>query len=421
MSGKGLSFEVLVECNKTRARLSKLVLRSLSDGGIAGQDVTIDTPMFMPVGTNATIKGLLPKQIERNGARLILANTYHVGSRPGVDTVDRAGGIHEFMRWRNALLTDSGGFQMVSLSKLSEVTENGVLFRSPYDKESTDVTDEMLLTPEMATEMQHKIGSNIMMQLDDVIKTTHPDQQRMEEALHRSIRWYDRCRLTHDKAVTEDRTGRRTKQNLFPIIQGGLNPEFRRQSVDQIVARDPVGIAIGGLSGGEAKEKFIEMVSVSTESLPPNKPRYLMGVGLAIDMLMCVAFGVDLFDCVFPTRTARFGCALIGYGKELNLRSPSLAADFGPLDKECDCKACLNYTRSYIHHLMRDKNTVGCHLLSEHNIRFQMRFMKLIRDSIRDGVFEQFICNNLKFHFGDNKHDYPEWITKAVNDLNLNI
>ena len=199
------------------------------------------------------------------------------------------------------------------------------------------------------------------------------------------------------------------------------NTEFRRQSAKEIVARDPVGIAIGGLSGGEAKDMFIEMVSVSTENLPAHKPRYLMGVGLAVDMLMCVAFGCDLFDCVYPTRTARFGCALIGYGKELNLRSTSMAQDFGPLDRECDCNTCVNYTRAYVHHLMRDKSTVGCHLLSEHNIRFQMRFMKKIRDSIKDGLFEQFIADNLRYHFGDNVDDFPDWIRKAITHLKLNI
>ena len=415
---KGLKFEVLVECHKTRARLSKLVLKALNDG-MNSTDVVIETPMFMPVGTNATIKGLLPKQIEQNGCRLILANTYHVGSRPGVDVVDRCGGIHEFMRWKNGILTDSGGFQMVSLSQLSEVSENGVLFRSPYDRESTECDNQMLLTPEVATQMQHKIGSNIMMQLDDVIKTTHPDQQRMEIALHRSIRWFDRCRITHTKAIAKNE--RHSKQNLFPIIQGGLNRQFRRISAKEIVERDPVGIAIGGLSGGEEKEKFIDMVAVSTEYLPANKPRYLMGVGLAIDMLMCVAFGCDLFDCVFPTRTARFGCALIGYGKELNLRNKSMAEDMEAIERECDCNTCQNYCRSYIYHLMREKNTVGCHLLSQHNIRFQMRFMQKIRNAIKEGVFEQFIADNLRYHFGDNKVNYPKWILEAINQLALNV
>lgn len=418
MSVKGLTFEVLVECTKTRARLSKLVLKPLTQG-LNSSDVIIETPMFMPVGTNATLKGLLPKQIEQNGCRLILANTYHVGCRPGVDVVDRCGGIHEFMRWKNGLLTDSGGFQMVSLSKLSEVTENGVSFKNPYNKESTDPSDQMLLTPEMAIQMQHKIGSNIMMQLDDVVKTTHPDQKRMETALYRSIRWLDRCLVTHTKAIAESE--RHSKQNLFPIIQGGLSPEFRRISAKQIVDRNTVGIAIGGLSGGEEKEKFIEMVAISTEDLPPNKPRYLMGVGVAIDMLMCVALGCDLFDCVYPTRTARFGCALIGYGKELNLRSHSMSNDFGAIEEECDCETCRNYSRSYIYHLMREKNTVGCHLLSQHNVRFQMRFMQKIRDAIKEGVFQEFIADNLRFHFGDNREDYPKWISEAINQLGLNI
>lgn len=415
---KGLTFEVLSECAKTRARLSRLVIKSLTEG-LNCNDVVIETPMFMPVGTNATLKGLLPKQIEQNGCRLILANTYHVGCRPGVDVVDRCGGIHEFMRWKNAVLTDSGGFQMVSLSKLSEVSENGVLFRSPYNKESTEDDQEMLLTPEMATQMQHKIGSNIMMQLDDVVKTTHPDQQRMETALHRSIRWLDRCLVTQQKAIAQN--DKHSKQNLFPIIQGGLSREFRRISAKEIVDRNTPGIAIGGLSGGEEKEKFIDMVAVSTEDLPANKPRYLMGVGLAIDMLMCVAFGCDLFDCVYPTRTARFGCALIGYGKELNIKSHSMADDFGPIEEECDCSTCKNYCRAYVYHLMREKNTVGCHLLSEHNVRFQMRFMEKIRNAIKEGVFEEFIVNNIRYHYGDNKEEYPKWILLAIDMLSIQL
>jgi queuine tRNA-ribosyltransferase len=405
---KALNFEVLVECNKTRARLGKVALKSFSELSDS-PFVSIETPTFMPVGTNGTLKGVTPKQIEDTGCRLMLSNTYHLGCRPGVDVIEKCGGIHSFMRWKNAILTDSGGFQMVSLSRLTQVSENGVIFRSPYNPDL-----EMNLTPELATEMQHKIGSNIMMQLDDVVHSTTPEAQRVEQAFYRSIRWFDRCLNYHNKEEKQ------TKQNLFPIIQGGLDAQFRRISAKEIVERNPIGIAIGGLSGGEEKDKFIEMVSVSTESLPADKPRYLMGVGMALDMLMCVAFGCDLFDCVFPTRTARFGSALIGYGKQISLKNQSFAQDFSPICDECDCKTCQNYTRSYIHYLMRHKNTVGCHLLTQHNTRFQMRFMQKIRNAIKEQKFEEFIAENLKYHF-ESKDNYPKWICDAIHILNLNI
>jgi len=421
---RALRFEPLVQCHKTRARLGKLQLKSLSDGLMSSDKdefITIETPIFMPVGTNATLKGVLPKQIEETECRLMLSNTYHLGCRPGVDVVEKCGGIHTFMNWKNAVLTDSGGFQMVSLSKLTKVSEDGVMFRSPYAKSDSNQTNdsnsddnELYLTPEKAIEMQHKIGSNIMMQLDDVVESTCPTPERVELATLRSVRWYDRCVKTHVEQK------RQSKQNLFPIIQGGLDTQLRRISAKEIVERDPVGIAIGGLSGGEEKDKFIEMVGVSTESLPANKPRYLMGVGLALDMLMCCALGCDMFDCVYPTRTARFGSALVGYGKQLMLKNQSFAQDFRPVCDECDCNTCKNYTRSYIHYLMRSKNTVGCHLLTQHNTRFQMRFMQKIRNAIRDGKFEQFIAENLKYHF-QTKDNYPKWICDALNLLKLDI
>ena len=252
-----------------------------------------------------------------------------------------------------------------------------------------------------------------MMQLDDVVSSTNKDEARFEEALHRSIRWYDRCKKAHEQA------NRHHLQNLFPIIQGGLNVDFRRISVREIVARDPPGIAIGGLSGGEEKLNFIEMVAVSTENLPPNKPRYLMGVGYATDLLLCVALGCDQFDCVFPTRTARFGSALIGLGKQISLMHQNYLLDFGPVCAECDCNTCRTTTRSFLSHLFRSKNPVACQLLTVHNLRFQMRFMKMIRTAITEQRFEQFIWIVLRDHFGDSPKDYPDWIRKALELLNF--
>lgn len=254
-----------------------------------------------------------------------------------------------------------------------------------------------------------------MMQLDDVISTTATDMDRFQEALHRSIRWYDRCKKVHDQS------DRCQVQNLFPIIQGGLDTDLRHISVREIVARDPPGIAIGGLSGGEAKESFIQMVAVSTENLPPNKPRYLMGVGYALDMLLCVAMGCDQFDCVFPTRTARFGSALVGLGKQISLNNKCFLSDHGPVCEMCDCSTCSTTTRSYLCHLFRSKNSVACQLLTIHNLRFQMRFMELIRQAIQNQCFEEFIKENLVYHFGDQPKNYPEWIKIVVRILDLDV
>lgn len=252
-----------------------------------------------------------------------------------------------------------------------------------------------------------------MMQLDDVISSTCTDDDRFFEALHRSIRWYDRANKMHIA------TGRSAVQNLFPIIQGGLNEDYRRISVREVVARDPPGIAIGGLSGGELKSSFVDMVAISTETLPKDKPRYLMGVGYAIDMIICVALGCDMFDCVFPTRTARFGSALIGLGKQISLHHESFLSDPGPVCDDCDCSTCTTTTRSYLAHLFRSKNSMACQLLSIHNLRFQMRFMGLIRQAIREQRFDQFLRENFIYHFGENVKDYPDWIQKTIRILKL--
>jgi len=273
-----LTFEVIKQCPVTKARYSVLKL----------PHATVETPQFMPVGTKGTLKGILPHQIKELGCNLILGNTYHLGTRPGPEILKKAGGLHKFMNWDGALLTDSGGFQMVSLCKLSEITEEGVSFQSPVDNEI------LMLTPEKSMEFQNAIGADIMMQLDDVVSslTTGP---RVEEAMWRSIRWLDRCIAAH---------ARKSEQNLFPIVQGGLNPELRTLSANELIKRNTSGYAIGGLSGGEAKDDFWKMVTLSTDLLPKEKPRYLMGVGFSIDLVVCSALGCDLFDCVYPTRTA---------------------------------------------------------------------------------------------------------------------
>jgi queuine tRNA-ribosyltransferase len=336
----------------------------------------------------------------------MLSNTYHLAARPGIDVIERAGGLSNYMKWPHGLLTDSGGFQMVSLSSLVEISEEGVNFASPYEEEKI-----LNLPPEESIRVQQGLGSNIMMQLDDVVSATANDDKRYEEAMNRSIRWLDRC-LESNKHLRE-------VQALFPIIQGGLNRDLRKQSVQQVVARDTFGIAIGGLSGGEAKEQFVETVAISTEDLPSNKPRYLMGVGFAVDLLLCAALGCDMFDCVYPTRTARFGTALIGYGKLISFKKADMKHDSSVVDPNCDCSTCsAGYSRAYIHMLFQEKNDVGCHLLSVHNIRFQMRFMSGIRETIKNRTFVDHMYKVLDFHFGT-KEKYPLFVTKTLDILKI--
>nr|XP_045618263.1 queuine tRNA-ribosyltransferase catalytic subunit 1-like isoform X2 [Procambarus clarkii]XP_045618264.1 queuine tRNA-ribosyltransferase catalytic subunit 1-like isoform X2 [Procambarus clarkii]XP_045618265.1 queuine tRNA-ribosyltransferase catalytic subunit 1-like isoform X2 [Procambarus clarkii] len=345
-SSPALTFRVLAECSKSKARTSLMKL----------PHYTVELPMFMPVGTQGTMKGLLPEQVKDTKAQIILGNTYHLGSRPGKDLLQDFGGLHKFMQWDRALLTDSGGFQMVSLLELAEITEEGVKFKSPYDG------SECMLTPEESIEIQNAIGADIMMQLDDVVNVKEKEYERFKTSTYRTTRWLDRCMKANKNPE---------RQNLFPIVQGGLFPDLRKISLEQLIARDAPGYAIGGLSGGEEKDKFWPVVHLCTDQLPKNKPRYCMGVGFAVDLVVCCALGVDMFDCVFPTRTARFGCALVNNG-QINLKSREFVSDFGPIDENCDCTTCKNYTRAYLHTIVT-KETVACHLLSLHNIAYQKR------------------------------------------------
>ncbi|KIV90357.1 queuine tRNA-ribosyltransferase, variant [Exophiala mesophila] len=274
-----LTFDLHGRCSASKARASTLHLPHGS----------VQLPIFMPVATQASLKGLTPEQLEDTSCKLCLNNTYHLGLKPGQNVLDLVGGAHKLQGWNYNILTDSGGFQMVSLLKLARVTEEGVRFLSPHDG------SPMLLTPEHSMSLQNSIGSDIMMQLDDVIQTTSPDHARMKEAMERSVRWLDRCIVAHKKPET---------QNLFCIIQGGLDLDLRRQCTVEMLQRDTPGIAIGGLSGGEAKADFCKVVDTCTDLLPENKPRYVMGIGYPEDIVVAVALGADMFDCVWPTRTA---------------------------------------------------------------------------------------------------------------------
>lgn len=389
--GKIFSFEILAECSRSKARAGLLHL----------PHHTVNTPVFMPVGTQGTLKGLLPAQLEELNCEIMLGNTYHLGNRPGPELLKKAGGLHKFMNWKRALLTDSGGFQMVSLLDLAEITEQGVKFKAPHDG------SEMLLTPEHSIQIQNCIGADIMMQLDDVVSSTTTGP-RVEEAMHRTVRWLDRCLKANE---------REHDQALFPIVQGGLDEELRRKCAAELTNREVHGYAIGGLSGGEAKDDFWKMVAVSAASLPKNKSRYTMGIGFALDLVVCTALGSDMYDCVFPSRTARFGVALVPSGS-INLKKSVYRKDFTALDDNCGCSTCKTYTKAYIHSIVTQE-TVACHLITIHNIAYQLNLMNTMRESIKQDKFPEFVQHFMKTQYPDK--NYPQWAVDALQSVEITL
>ncbi|KAG6857686.1 hypothetical protein H0H87_004102 [Tephrocybe sp. NHM501043] len=379
-------------------------------------------PTFMPVATQAAIKGLTPEQVESLGVSLILNNTYHLNLRPGLEVLKAAGGAHKFQGWKRNLLTvrsliwiclclmqvqDSGGFQLVSLSKFTTITEEGALFESPFTGEPT------MLTPEESITIQHTIGADIIMQLDDVVSslTTGP---RVGEAMERSVRWLDRCIAHHE------RSGQKDTQNLFAIVQGGLDIELRDRCLDEMTKRKDgvAGFAIGGLSGGEEKDVFWRIIERCTAKLPEDRPRYSMGIGFAEDLLVCVALGVDMADCVFPTRTARFGVALTHYGP-LNLRLSKHAKDLQPIDDTCPCPTCTDGTsRANLHHIVTHE-TAAAHAITLHNIVFQAQVMGRARSAILNGTFPDYLRTFFSNYFGD--VGYPEWCVNALRSVGVDL
>lgn len=327
------------------------------------------TPMFMPVGTQAAIKGLTSQQLKQLDVDLMLCNTYFMNLRPGPDVVSHLGGLHGLMNWDGCILTDSGGFQMVSLLDLSEITEEGVKFKSPIDGQIT------LLTPEESIQIQNKLGADIIMALDDVVPSTLTGP-RVIEAQERTIRWLDRCYSAHTRPL---------EQNLFAIVQGALDLDLRRKCVEEFIKRDDhiPGYAIGGLSGGEEKDQFWRVVHACAQMLPPNKPRYCMGVGYPVDVIICSVLGVDMFDCVYPCRTARFGTALADVpGGVVQLRSNLFNHDVGPIDKNCDCFVCKGFSRARLHQVAgRD---TGNELITYHNIAYMMNLTRRFRTALLD-------------------------------------
>ena len=327
---------------------------------------TYETPMFMPVGTQATVKTLSPEEVKDCHAGIILANTYHLWLRPGEDIVKKAGGLHKFMNWNGPILTDSGGFQVFSLAKPKDITEEGVYFKNIYNG------DRLLLTPEKSIEIQNKLDSDIAMSFDECVGFPHT-RKYVEESVERTLRWASRGKKVFNNP----------NQSLFGIVQGAEYEDLRKHCVEELVKMDFDGYSIGGTAVGEPKEMQYEQVEYSCKYLPEDKVRYLMGVGDPIDIIENVIRGVDIFDCVSPTRLARHGHYMTMHGKH-NIKNTKYREDFTTLDDECDCYTCKNYTKAYISHLIRAEETFGQRLLSIHNIRFLIRLTEEIREAIKE-------------------------------------
>jgi queuine tRNA-ribosyltransferase len=351
-------------------------LRATDGGARLGEIVTprgvIRTPAFMPVGTAATVKAVYTDQLEAAGADVILANTYHLMLRPGAERIARLGGLHGFMRWKGPILTDSGGFQVMSLAKLRKITADGVTFQSHIDGTSH------ALSPERAIEIQCLLGADIMMQLDECVALP-ASHGEIERAVERSLAWAARCKRAFAASLE---TGLANPgQALFGIVQGGTDPALRRRSAEALVALDFPGYAVGGLAVGETHEAMIEALALTARLLPPDKPRYLMGVGTPIDLIEAVANGADMFDCVLPTRSGRHGQAFTWSGK-VNLRNARHAEDPAALDPQSDCPAARDYSRAYLHHLVKSEEYLGAMLLSWANVAFYQQLMGAMRAAI---------------------------------------
>jgi tRNA-guanine transglycosylase len=376
----------------------------------------VTTPVFMPVGTKGSIKGLTTEEVHAVPQDIILANTYHLAASPTTALIRKCSqGLHNFMNWSKNILTDSGGFQMVSLLKLAHITEEGVEFVHP----TTGIN--MMLRPEDSIQHQMNIGADIMMMLDDVVSSVGDNQERFMEATYRTLRWLDRCYKAH---MTKDH------QNLFPILQGGLDTSLgglREQCLAGFRYRDEVlgynfpGYAIGGLAGGESKEDFWKVVHQCCRALPDDKPRYLMGVGYPLDLVVCTALGVDMYDCVYPTRTARFGVALVSGEAPgtLRLRSNDCSTDYRVLEPDCGCQACTcGYSRSRLHELCKSNNPLSAQLITHHNLAFMKRLTQRMNEAIIQNRFSEFVHSFLRDQFRGEMHggrNVPKWVYDALN------
>ncbi len=352
-----ITFELIKTCKQSGARLGK----------VHTPHGSFETPIFMPVGTLATVKTMTPEELKAIDAQIILSNTYHLWLRPGEDIVKEAGGLHKFMNWDRPILTDSGGFQVFSLSDMREITEEGVHFRNHLSGE------KLFFSPEIAMQVQNDLGPDIMMALDEC--PPYPASKTyMEQSVNRTSRWAERCLKAHKNPDT---------QALFGIVQGGEYIDLRKQSAKDLISLDFPGYAIGGLSVGEPKEIMYHVLEETTPLLPDDKPRYLMGVGSPDALIEGAIRGVDMFDSVLPTRIARNGTCMTSEGR-LVVRNAQYARDFSPLDKNCDCYTCRNYSRAYIRHLIHTNEILGFRLTTYHNLYFLLKLMEQVREAIKE-------------------------------------
>ncbi|MDQ0061308.1 tRNA guanosine(34) transglycosylase Tgt [Paenibacillus harenae] len=352
-----VKYEFIKQCKQSGARL----------GRVHTPHGVIETPAFMPVGTQATVKTMSPEELKSMDAQIILSNTYHLFLRPGHDIVRRAGGLHKFMNWDRPILTDSGGFQVFSLSEMRKITEEGVHFRSHLNG------DKLFLSPEVAMEIQNALGPDIMMAFDEC--APYPaEHDYVKQSLERTTRWAERCLKSH---------ARPHDQALFAIVQGGMYKDLRIQSAKDLTSMDFPGYAIGGLSVGEPKHLMNDMLEHTVPILPADKPRYLMGVGSPDALIDGSIRGIDMFDCVLPTRIARNGTTMTSTGR-LVVRNAQYAEDFGPLDPNCSCYTCKNYSRAYIRHLLKADETFGMRLTTYHNLHFLLQLMRDVRQAITE-------------------------------------
>ncbi len=358
-----IRYELTKKCKQTGARL----------GIVHTPRGSFETPVFMPVGTQATVKGMSPDELKEIDAKIILSNTYHLYMRPGNDLIREAGGLHSFMNWDRPILTDSGGFQVFSLSDLRNIKEEGVTFKSHIDG------SRHLFSPELSIAIQNDLGSDIIMSFDEC--TPYPaDYDYTKKSLERTTRWAKRCKQAHTNT---------DKQALFGIVQGGMFADLRQQSAKELVEMDFPGYSIGGLSVGEPAEDMYRMLECTVPLLPENKPRYLMGVGSPDYLIEGAIRGIDMFDCVLPTRNGRNGTVITSRGRII-VRDAKYARDFTPMDPECDCYACKNFSRAYIRHLLKAKEVLGIRLTTWHNLIFLINLMKEIRQAIMDDRLADF-------------------------------
>ncbi len=361
-----MSFKVLKKCADTKARL----------GVVSTPHGDIPTPIFMPVGTRGSVKAMTPHEMDDLGAKIILGNTYHLMLKPGMDIIEKAGGLHAFSNWHKPILTDSGGFQVFSLSKLRKLTPDGVMFSSHIDGR------KIFLGPDESMAIQKTLNADIVMAFDECAPypCTHEEAKK---SLAVTLRWEQRCR---DYKLNEG-------QQLFGIVQGSTYEDLRKESAEELIKMGFDGYAIGGLSVGEPEEEMFKALSWVMPILPEDKPRYVMGVGDPKQLINAIAMGVDMFDCVIPTRLARHGSAFLKDGSTIPVKAARYKEDFSPVDEECDCYCCKNFSKAYIRHLLNVGEILGMRLVTIHNLHYFLRLMEDVREAIANGTFKEFQKN----------------------------